>query len=115
MLPFTDGKPLKFAIDKVEKPFLVIGNIVFSKFPVPDKKNTYKKNSHILIDWRDKFFQRRKKDSRYNALFGLINYAITKLERDDYYGDIVKDLLYHIQNTDFEYNVSNNFKDFMEE
>jgi hypothetical protein len=115
MNPFTDGQPLKFAIEKVEMPLVFIGGLIFKQFPTPTKKNTYKHDTHVMIDLRDWFFNHRKKDSRYEPILGLFNFLISKMDRDDYYADILKVLIREIKTKDWELKLSNNFKDYWEE
>lgn len=118
MMPFTHGEWTKFAIYQVEKPAVFIGEKIAKLFPLVTHENVYKPNSHAVLFWRDNFFGRRKMNSRYNALFGLISFLASKIDRDDYYGDIFKDFIKYIREypePDIDFRPSNNYVDQMEE
>jgi hypothetical protein len=53
--------------------------------PRPTYQNTRKRNTRVLIDIRDWYFQHEKHTGRTKALDGIASFIIYKLDTDDFY------------------------------
>ena len=82
---FTRGLVNRFIVTSIKAPLMGLLNLFVEHVPEPTKENTRWKNTDILIELRDKFFELDNLPSRDKALRAIWNFAIILYDYDPVY------------------------------
>ena len=75
----------QFVIDKIKLPLMKVIILVAKRLPEVNRDNVAQKNTHILLDIQDKFFQYEDNPCREELLRSALKIFIAEYEHDPYY------------------------------
>ena len=82
---FTRGRVNRVIVEVIKSPLMGLLNLFAEKVPEPTKDNTRWKNSDILVELRDKFFELDNLPNRDKALRAIWNFVIILYDYDPIY------------------------------